>query len=41
MSDSYFEREEGVVIGDGVYFKLDPKSYTKESVEPKTLQVFS
>ncbi len=41
MSDSYFEREEGVIIGDGVYFKLDPASYTKDPVEPKTLQVFS
>jgi len=37
MSDSFFEREEGVVIGDGVYFKLDPASYTKDPVEPKTL----
>jgi hypothetical protein len=37
MSDSYFEREEGVVIGDGVYFKLDPASYTKDAVESKTL----
>ena len=41
MSDSFFEREEGVVIGDGVYFKLDPACYTKDPVEPKTLQVFS
>ena len=40
MSDSYFERE-GVTIGDGVYFKLDPTSYTTEAIEPKTLQVFS
>jgi|Laugresu1bdmlbsd_1035121.scaffolds.fasta_scaffold228264_1 hypothetical protein len=36
MSDSYFERE-GVNIGDGVYFKLDPTSYTTETIEPKTL----
>jgi signal transduction histidine kinase len=42
MSDSYFEREEGVVIGDGVYFKLDPASYSSSpKEEPKTLQVFS
>ena len=42
MSDSYFEREEGVVIGDGVYFKLDPSSYSMIATEePKTLQVFS
>lgn len=42
MSDSYFEREEGVVIGDGVYFKLDPTSYSASpKEEPKTLQVFS
>jgi hypothetical protein len=41
LSDSFFEQEEGIRIGDGVYFQLDPTSYGGEIDEVKTLQVFS
>jgi hypothetical protein len=37
MGDSFFEKEEGVDIGDGVYFKLDPASYNASVDEAKTL----
>ena len=41
LSDSFFEQEEGIKIGDGVYFQLDPSSYGGNLDEVKTLQVFS
>jgi len=41
MGDSFFEKEEGVDLGDGVYFKLDPAAYNASVDEAKTLQVFS
>jgi len=37
LSDSFFEQEEGIRIGDGVYFQLDPTSYGGEVDEVKTL----
>lgn len=43
LSDSFFEKEEGIKLGDGVYFKLEPLINIIENPadESKTLQVFS
>lgn len=36
LSDSYFEHEEGIKLGDGVYFKLESNNRAVEQ-ESKTL----